>query len=118
MFIFCYSHWGESSRASYESYYVVKPRLCHQGNSAPCILLSCSDFTHSYIITLLLFRFCPEKYYPFDPKVINKYVVTDDYMAPWDVPSMAKYYTDQEVTRKQALFHVLDDFSKSHNRQD
>ncbi|KAF5272440.1 hypothetical protein FQA39_LY07908 [Lamprigera yunnana] len=38
-----------------------------------------------------LLRFCPVKYYPFDPHNIDKYVVGDDYLPPWDVPDL-KYY--------------------------
>lgn len=40
----------------------------------------------------VLFRYCPEKYHPFDPKNLNKYVVGDDYLPTWDVPSLRKYF--------------------------
>lgn len=42
----------------------------------------------------VLFRFCPEKYHPFDPEIRDKYVVGDDYLPVWKVPSLAKYYKD------------------------
>lgn len=42
----------------------------------------------------VLFRFCTDKYYPFDPEVKDKYVVGDDYLPTWKVPSLATYYTD------------------------
>lgn len=41
----------------------------------------------------VLFRYCPEKYYPFDSKILDKYIVGDDYLPTWDVPSLAQYYT-------------------------
>ncbi|KAF5308155.1 hypothetical protein FQR65_LT06335 [Abscondita terminalis] len=39
-----------------------------------------------------LLRFCPEFYYPFDPLNIDKYVVGDDYLPTWEVPSLKYYY--------------------------
>lgn len=39
-------------------------------------------------------RFCPDKYHPFDQKVQDKYVVGDDYLPTWKVPSLATYYSD------------------------
>jgi tubulin monoglycylase TTLL15 len=40
----------------------------------------------------ILFRYCPEKYYPFDPNNVDKYIVGDDYLPTWEVPSLAKYF--------------------------
>lgn len=40
----------------------------------------------------VLFRYCPERYHPFDPRNLNKYVVGDDYLPTWDVPSLRKYF--------------------------
>lgn len=54
-----------------------------------------------------LIRFCPEVFYPFDEKVVHKYVVTDSYMPVWKVPSLKKYYEDFGFTRKDALFAYL-----------
>lgn len=42
----------------------------------------------------VLFRFCPNKYHPFDPDVQDKYVVGDDYLPTWKVPSLAPFYND------------------------
>ncbi|XP_046687090.1 probable tubulin polyglutamylase ttll-15 [Homalodisca vitripennis] len=42
----------------------------------------------------ILFRYCPEKYHPFDPKNLNKYVIGDDYLPTWEVPSLKKLYTE------------------------
>ena len=54
-------------------------------------------------------RFCPDEYYPFEPTNINKYVITDEYKPPWEIPKMAKYYTDEDTTRKQAFMQVLEE---------
>lgn len=43
----------------------------------------------------ILFRYCPVKYYPFDPKDVDKYVVGDDYLPTWEVPALQKYYKKQ-----------------------
>ncbi|XP_039968539.1 probable tubulin polyglutamylase ttll-15 [Bactrocera tryoni] len=40
----------------------------------------------------ILFRYCPEKYYPFDAENINKYVIGNDYLPTWEVPSLIKYF--------------------------
>ncbi|EDV93859.1 GH18061 [Drosophila grimshawi] len=40
----------------------------------------------------VLFRYCPVKYYPFDAENQDKYVVADDYLPSWEVPSLRKYY--------------------------
>jgi tubulin monoglycylase TTLL15 len=41
----------------------------------------------------VLFRYCPVQYYPFDAKVVDKYIVGDDYLPTWEVPSLKKYYS-------------------------
>ena len=43
---------------------------------------------------LFCHRFCPEKYHPFDENKVDKYVVGDDYLPLWKVPSLKHYYTD------------------------
>lgn len=40
----------------------------------------------------ILFRYCPQKYYPFDPTNVDKYIVGDDYIPTWEVPSLSRYY--------------------------
>lgn len=40
----------------------------------------------------ILFRYCPQKYYPFDPNVVDKYIVGDDYIPTWEIPSLSRYY--------------------------
>lgn len=41
----------------------------------------------------VLFRYCPLPYHPFDARQLDKYVVGDDYMPTWEVPSLAHAYT-------------------------
>ena len=53
-------------------------------------------------------RFCPEPYHPFDPRNKKKYVVTSiDYIAPWDMPSLKKYYRREGISRKESLLNVM-----------
>ncbi|OWR51325.1 hypothetical protein KGM_202721 [Danaus plexippus plexippus] len=40
----------------------------------------------------VLFRYCPAKYYPFDANNLDKYVIGDDYLPTWEVPSLAQPY--------------------------
>ncbi|XP_015514906.1 probable tubulin polyglutamylase ttll-15 [Neodiprion lecontei] len=51
----------------------------------------------------ILFRFCPVKYYPFDPENIDKYVVGDDYLPIWDVPSLKNYYANLGFSMKDSF---------------
>ncbi|XP_011633748.1 tubulin polyglutamylase TTLL6 isoform X1 [Pogonomyrmex barbatus] len=51
----------------------------------------------------VLFRFCPVKYYPFDPEILDKYVVGDDYLPIWNVPSLKKYYTELGFSMKDSF---------------
>nr|XP_031833556.1 probable tubulin polyglutamylase ttll-15 isoform X2 [Nomia melanderi] len=51
----------------------------------------------------VLFRFCPIKYYPFDPEVLDKYVVGDDYLPIWNVPSLKQYYTKLGFSMKESF---------------
>lgn len=51
----------------------------------------------------VLFRFCPVEYYPFDPKILDKYVVGDDYLPIWNVPSLKRYYTELGYSMKDSF---------------
>ncbi|RZF34125.1 hypothetical protein LSTR_LSTR003535 [Laodelphax striatellus] len=51
----------------------------------------------------VLFRYCPEKYYPFDPAKVDKYVVGDDYLPTWEVPSLKKFYNDNAFSMKDSF---------------
>ena len=50
-----------------------------------------------------LVRFCPKKYHPFDQTDRDKYVVHDDYRPTWEVPILAKMYSDLGYTFKETL---------------
>lgn len=43
----------------------------------------------------VLLRFCPTKYHPFDAADKDKYVVGDDYLPSWQVPSFGKFMGEQ-----------------------
>lgn len=51
----------------------------------------------------VLFRFCPVKYYPFDSENIDKYVVGDDYLPIWNVPSLKNYYQNLGFSMKDSF---------------
>lgn len=51
----------------------------------------------------VLFRFCPHEYHPFDQNDIDKYVVGDDYLPIWKVPSLKKYYVDYGFSMKETF---------------
>ncbi|XP_015110779.1 tubulin polyglutamylase TTLL6 [Diachasma alloeum] len=51
----------------------------------------------------VLFRFCPHEYHPFDPEDTKKYVVDDDYLPIWQVPSLRKYYEDLGFSMKETF---------------
>ncbi|XP_067001013.2 probable tubulin polyglutamylase ttll-15 isoform X1 [Anabrus simplex] len=51
----------------------------------------------------VLFRFCPERYHPFDPAKLDKYVVGDDYLPIWEVPSLKEYYLDLGFSMKDSF---------------
>lgn len=36
------------------------------------------------------FRFCPQKYHPFDATILEKYVVNDNYLPVWKVRKTIK----------------------------
>lgn len=40
----------------------------------------------------ILFRYCSQKYHPFDPDNVDKYIVGDDYLPTWEIPSLSRYY--------------------------
>lgn len=62
-------------------------------------MFSCySDF-----FSRLFCRYCTEKYYPFDAKKVEKYVIGDDYLPTWEVPSLKKYYNDLGYNMKESF---------------
>ncbi|CAO1339005.1 unnamed protein product [Diamesa hyperborea] len=61
----------------------------------------------------VLARFCPEPYYPFDPKNIDKYVVYETQKNVWQMPSLSKYCKESEYSYKTAIESHLRD--RNHN---
>ncbi|KAJ3636823.1 hypothetical protein MTP99_000332 [Tenebrio molitor] len=51
----------------------------------------------------VLLRFCPVKYYPFDPQNLDKYVVGDDYLPIWEVPALSYYYDELGFGMRESL---------------
>lgn len=51
----------------------------------------------------ILFRFCPVKYYPFDANNVDKYIVGDDYLPAWDVPSLSPFYNGLKFGMKDTF---------------
>ena len=65
-------------------------------------------------------RFCTYKYHPFDPEVQAKYVVGDDYLPTWKVPSLATYYNEFGFGMKgsfDAWLRAQDTYFKMNNFQ-
>jgi len=60
----------------------------------------------------VLFRFCPEKYHPFDAGKVDKYVVGENYKPVWEMPSMKQYYQEMGFGMKESFNAYL----KSLNR--
>ena len=50
-----------------------------------------------------LLRFCPQKYHPFDAENRDKYVVHDDYRPTWEVPTLARLFSDLGFTFKETF---------------
>lgn len=51
----------------------------------------------------ILFRFCPVQYHPFDADNVDKYIVGDDYLPIWKVPSLSQYYNSQRHGMKDSF---------------
>lgn len=52
---------------------------------------------------VLICRFCPHEYYPFDKNDIDKYVVGDDYLPIWKVSDLTNYYNNLGFGMKESL---------------
>lgn len=61
----------------------------------------------------VLFRFCPIEYYPFDPEVLDKYIVGDDYLPIWEVPSLKYYYNKLGFSMKDSFNAYLKTLGKN-----
>ncbi|XP_045536907.1 probable tubulin polyglutamylase ttll-15 [Papilio machaon] len=95
-----------SSGESFVQEYVQKPFLVdgHKFDIGVYVVLtSVNPLRVYYYKGDVLFRYCPAKYYPFDPKVLDKYVVGDDYLPTWEVPSLTHPYSALGFTMKEAF---------------
>ncbi|KAL0878686.1 hypothetical protein ABMA27_003741 [Loxostege sticticalis] len=95
-----------SSGKSFVQEYLQKPYLVdgHKFDIGVYVVLTSVDPLRVYWYKGdVLFRYCPAKYYPFDPKNLDKYVVGDDYLPTWEVPSLAQPYTALGFSMKNAF---------------
>lgn len=68
------------------------------------VIITSVDPLRIYIFTGdVLFRYCPQQYYPFDANNLDKYVVGDDYLPTWEVPSLRKYHTQLGFGQKDSF---------------
>ncbi|ALC47707.1 CG4089 [Drosophila busckii] len=85
----------QSSNDSFVQEFIQRPFLVdgHKFDIGVYVVITSVNPLRAYIYTGdVLFRYCPEKYYPFDAENVDKYVVGDNYLPTWEVPSLAKYY--------------------------
>ncbi|XP_064073122.1 probable tubulin polyglutamylase ttll-15 [Vanessa tameamea] len=96
------------SGESFVQEYIQKPFLVdgHKFDIGVYVVLTSVDPLRVYWYKGdVLFRYCPAKYYPFDPKNLDKYVIGDDYLPTWEVPSLAHPYTALGFSMKEAFDH-------------
>ncbi|KAJ2951543.1 hypothetical protein O0L34_g13692 [Tuta absoluta] len=67
------------------------------------VLTSVNPLRLYYFSDDVLFRYCPEKYYPFDPTNIKKYVIADDYRPTWRVPALEDIHIKYGYGMKDAF---------------
>ncbi|KAH9488084.1 putative tubulin polyglutamylase ttll-15 [Bulinus truncatus] len=68
-----------------------------------------------YIDGEALFRFCPIEYYPFNSSVLKKYVVDDEYLPLWEMPSLKNLYSNLGLTFKKSFIYYLWQNGKNSN---
>lgn len=59
-------------------------------------------------------RYCTEKYYPFDSKNLKKYVIGDDYLPTWEVPSLKKLYAELGYSMKDSFDAYVQKMGKAY----
>lgn len=42
----------------------------------------------------VLFRYCSHPYHPFNASDLDQYVIAEDYLPTWEVPSLKVYYNE------------------------
>ena len=55
----------------------------------------------------MLLRFCPKKYYPFDPNITDKYVINDNYRPIWNIPLMKEIFNNEGFNFKASLSNYM-----------
>ncbi|XP_020817549.1 tubulin polyglutamylase TTLL6 [Drosophila serrata] len=83
------------SNDSFVQEFVQRPYLVdgHKFDIGVYVVITSVNPLRAYIYTGdVLFRYCPVKYYPFDAENVDKYIVGDDYLPTWEVPSLRKFY--------------------------
>merc|ERR1712071_708372 len=95
--------------------YIHKPLLIdgHKFDIGVYTVITSIDPLRAYVYDGdVLFRFCPEKYHPFDAGKVDKYVVGENYKPVWEMPSMKQYYQEMGFGMKESFNAYL----KSLNR--
>ncbi|XP_054747909.1 probable tubulin polyglutamylase ttll-15 [Anastrepha obliqua] len=89
------SYLNLSSSDNFVQEFIQNPLLVdgHRFDIGVYVVLTSVDPLLIYMYTGdVLFRYCPEKYFPFDAENTEKYVVGNDYLPTWEVPSLIKYF--------------------------
>ncbi|XP_076462884.1 putative tubulin polyglutamylase ttll-15 [Babylonia areolata] len=95
---------------SFIQQYVDKPFLIdgHKFDIGIYTILTSINPLRVYIVEDdALFRFCPEEYYPFDPNILDKYVVHDDYLPLWKIRSLHALYSEKGFNFKVTFNEYL-----------
>ncbi|EFA07282.1 probable tubulin polyglutamylase ttll-15 [Tribolium castaneum] len=95
-----------NSEGTFVQEFVDKPLLVsgHKFDIGVYTIITSIDPLRVYIYNGdALLRFCPVKYYPFDPKNLDKYVVGDDYLPIWEVPALDYYYNELGFGMRESL---------------
>lgn len=99
-----------TKEGSFIQQYVDKPFLIdgHKFDIGIYTILTSINPLRVYIVEDdALFRFCPEEYYPFDSSIRDKYVVHDDYMPLWKIPSLHDLYSEKGFNFKVTFNEYL-----------
>ncbi|XP_063428063.1 probable tubulin polyglutamylase ttll-15 [Mytilus trossulus] len=98
------------STGSFVQQYIDKPLLIdgRKFDIGIYAIITSIDPLRVYIVDdEALYRFCTKNYHPFDPYDTKKYVVDDDYIPVWQMPSLMKYYTDLGFSFKETFSMYL-----------
>ncbi|XP_044312902.1 probable tubulin polyglutamylase ttll-15 [Drosophila rhopaloa] len=85
-----------TSNDSFVQEFIHRPFLVdgHKFDIGVYVVITSVNPLRVYIYTGdVMFRYCPVKYYPFDAEDIGKYVVAENFLPPWKIPALEKYYS-------------------------